>query len=395
MTIDPLELARALIRCPSVTPEDAGALAVLEGALKPLGFSCRRMPYKEAGTPDVDNLFARIGARAPHFCFAGHTDVVPVGDASGWTVDPFAAEVRDGRLYGRGASDMKGAIAAFVAAAARFVAESGGTRASNARGASFENFPGSISLLITGDEEGPSINGTAKMLKTLAAEGVTLDACLVGEPTNPKIFGEMAKIGRRGSLNAQLAVFGIQGHSAYPEATDNPIPRLLKMLAAITDAPLDPGSAHFQPSAVAVTSIDVGNAATNVTPAKASARFNVRFNDRHSGESLKRLLRERCEKIGGKFELAMLVTGEPFVVPPGPLSRLVVEAVREVTGRTPELSTHGGTSDARFIRNYCPVIEFGGVNATSHKVDEWMAIEDIGRLTEIYYLILKRFFAAP
>ena len=381
--IDPLALARALIRCPSVTPKDAGALGVLEGALTPLGFACRRMPYAETGTPDVDNLYAKLGARAPNFCFAGHTDVVPVGDKSGWTVDPFAAEVRDGRLYGRGASDMKGAIAAFAAAAARFVAENGG------------QVPGSISLLITGDEEGPSINGTAKVLKSLAAEGEKLDACLVGEPTSPKVFGEMAKIGRRGSLNATLAVHGIQGHSAYPEATDNPIPRLLKMLAAIADVPLDPGAAHFQPSTVAVTSIDVGNPASNVTPARAAARFNVRFNDRHSGASLKKLLGERCQAVGGKFELAMHVTGEPFVVPPGPLSRLVAEAVREVTGREPELSTHGGTSDARFIKNYCPVVEFGGVNATSHKVDEWMALEDLHRLVEIYYLILKRFFAAP
>ena len=381
MAIDPLELARALIRCPSVTPVDAGALGVLEGALGPLGFACRRMPYAEAGTPDVDNLYARLGSAAPHFCFAGHTDVVPVGDRAGWTVDPFAAEVRDGRLYGRGASDMKGAIAAFVAACARFTAEHGG------------RVPGSISMLITGDEEGPSINGTAKVLRTLAAEGVKFDACLVGEPTSPKAFGEMAKIGRRGSLNATLGVHGVQGHAAYPEATDNPIPRLLKMLSAIADVPLDPGSDHFQPSGVAITSIDVGNPATNVTPAKAEAKFNVRFNDRHSGDSLKKLLRERCEKIGGKFELAMLVTGEPFVVPPGPLSRLVVDAVREVVGREPELSTHGGTSDARFIRAYCPVVEFGGVNATSHKVDEWMALEDLNRLTEIYYRILKRFFA--
>ena len=382
MSIDALELARALIRCPSVTPVDAGALAVLEGALKPLGFACRRMPYAESGTPDVDNLYARFGSAAPNFCFAGHTDVVPVGDAKGWTVDPFAALVRDGRLYGRGASDMKGAIAAFVAAAARLIAETNG------------KIPGSISLMITGDEEGPSINGTAKVLKTLAAEGEKIDVCLVGEPTSPKKFGEMAKIGRRGSLNAAVTVHGVQGHSAYPEATDNPIPRLLRMLAEIADVPLDPGSDHFQPSTVAITSIDVGNPATNVTPAQASAKFNIRFNDRHSGESLKKLLRARCEKIGGRFELSMLVTGEPFVVPPGPLSRLVVDAVREVVGAEPELSTHGGTSDARFIRNYCPVVEFGGVNATSHKVDEWMAIEDLSRLVEIYYLILKRYFSA-
>ena len=382
MAIDPLELARALIRCPSVTPRDEGALAVLEGALKPLGFKFRRMPYSEAGTPDVDNLHAKLGKGAPHFCFAGHTDVVPIGDRSGWTVDPFAAEVKDGRLYGRGASDMKGAIAAFAGACARYIGEQGG------------HIPGSISFLVTGDEEGPSINGTAKALKTLAAEGEKFDACLVGEPTSPKIFGSMAKIGRRGSLNASLAVHGVQGHSAYPEATDNPIPRLLKMLSALADTPLDPGSAHFQPSTMAITSIDVGNPATNVTPAKAQARFNIRFNDRHSGDSLKKLLAERCQAVGGKFDLSMLVTGEPFVVPPGPLSQLVVDAVREVTGRAPELSTHGGTSDARFIRNYCPVVEFGGVNATSHKVDEWMALEDLHRLTEIYFLILQRFFAS-
>ncbi len=382
MAIDTLELARALIRCPSVTPEDAGALGVLEGALKSLGFACRRMPFAEAGTPDVDNLYARLGSAAPHFCFAGHTDVVPVGDRAGWTVDPFAAEVKNGRLHGRGASDMKGAIAAFAAAASRFAAANGG------------KIPGSISLMITGDEEGPSINGTAKVLKTLAAEGIKFDACLVGEPTSPKAFGEMAKIGRRGSLNGTLMVHGVQGHSAYPEATDNPIPRLLRMLSAVADIPLDPGSAHFQPSTVAVTSIDVGNPATNVTPARAQAKFNVRFNDRHSGESLKKLLAERIGGVGGTFDLSLHVTGEAFVFPPGPLSRLVVDAVREVTGREPELSTHGGTSDARFIKDYCPVVEFGGVNATSHKVDEWMAVEDLNRLVEIYYLILKRFFAA-
>jgi succinyl-diaminopimelate desuccinylase len=337
----------------------------------------------EPGTPDVENLYARFGSGRPHLCFAGHTDVVPVGEAKAWSRPPFGAEIHDGMLYGRGAVDMKGGIACFVAAALRHLERHGSRPA------------GSISYLITGDEEGPSINGTAKMLKTLAAEGEKIDACLVGEPTSPKTFGEMAKIGRRGSLNASLAVHGVQGHSAYPEATDNPIPRLLKMLSGIADVPLDPGSDHFQPSTVAVTSIDVGNPATNVTPAKAQAKFNVRFNDRHSGESLKKLLRERCDTIGGTFELTMHVTGEPFVVPPGPLSRLVTDAVREVTGREPALSTHGGTSDARFIRHYCPVIEFGGVNATSHKVDEWMALDDLARLVEIYYRILKRYFAAP
>lgn len=390
-THDPLPLAQDLIRCASVTPaasessrpfNDAGALAVLEAALKPLGFVCRRMPFSDVGTPDIDNLYARLGTTGPNFCFAGHTDVVPVGDASGWSVDPFGAVVKDGRLYGRGASDMKGAIAAFVAATARTVAETGGA------------IPGSISFLITGDEEGPSVNGTKKMLAQLARDGETLDACLVGEPTNPHALGDMAKIGRRGSLNATLTVHGTQGHSAYPENADNPIPRLMKMLAAVADVPLDHGSAHFPPSTTAITSIDVGNPATNVIPARATAKFNIRFNDRHTGTSLEKVLRERCSGAGGTFDLAVSVSGEAFVTPPGRLSEMVAAAVREATGKTPELSTTGGTSDARFIKDYCPVVEFGGVNATSHKVDEFMAVEDLSRLADIYYRVLKRFFAA-
>ncbi len=398
-THEPLPLAQALIRCASVTPaasessgdrtpagvtrpfNDEGALGVIEAALKPLGFICRRLPFSEPGTPDVDNLYARRGAAAPNFCFAGHTDVVPVGDRAGWSVDPFAATVKDGRLYGRGASDMKGAIAAFVAAAGRFIAETGG------------KFPGSISLLITGDEEGPSVNGTKKMLAALGHVGEKLDACLVGEPTNPTVLGEMAKIGRRGSLNATLTVHGTQGHSAYPENADNPIPRLMEMLSAIVDAPLDPGSAHFPPSTVAITSIDVGNLAANVIPARATARFNVRFNDRHGGASLEKLLRERLAGVGGKFDFEVSVTGEAFLTPPGRLSAMVIAAVREVTGKTPDLSTSGGTSDARFIKDYCEAVEFGGVNATAHHVDEFIELDELRRLADIYYLILKRFFA--
>lgn len=380
--IDPVELSRALIRCPSVTPIDAGALDVLHKTVAGLGFTCHRLPFSAPGTADVDNLYARLGRAAPNFCFAGHTDVVPIGERAQWTVDPFAAEIRDGRLYGRGAADMKGAIAAFVAACERFVRKAGG------------RFKGSISLLITGDEEGPAINGTAKALQWMRAQGETIDACLVGEPTNPKALGEMIKIGRRGSLNGVLTVYGVQGHSAYPENADNPIPRLMRMLAAITDEPLDSGTDHFQPSTVAITSIDVGNEASNVIPALARARFNVRFNDCHTGDSLKRLIEERLRAVGGRFEWAATVTGEAFLTPPGRLSDIVAAAVRAVTGMTPALSTTGGTSDARFIKDYCPIAEFGAINDTAHKVDENIALADLARLTEIYEAVLARYFDA-
>jgi succinyl-diaminopimelate desuccinylase len=378
--IDPVELSRALIRCPSVTPTDAGALDVLHKTLAGLGFTCHRLPFSAPGTADVDNLYARLGRAAPNFCFAGHTDVVPVGDRAQWTVDPFAAVIRDGRLYGRGAADMKGAIAAFVAACERFVRKAG------------NRFKGSISLLITGDEEGPAINGTVKALQWMRARDETLDACLVGEPTNPKTLGEMIKIGRRGSLNGVLAVYGAQGHSAYPENADNPIPRLMRMLAAITDKPLDNGTIHFQPSTVAITSIDVGNEASNVIPGTARARFNVRFNDRHTGDSLKRLIEERLRVVGGRFEWTATVTGEAFLTPPGRLSNIVADAVRAVTGLTPVLSTTGGTSDARFIKDYCPIAEFGAINDTAHKVDENITLADLARLTEIYEAVLARYF---
>ncbi len=378
--IDPVELSRALIRCPRVTPIDAGALDVLHKTLAGLGFACHRLPFSAPGTADVDNLYARLGRASPNFCFAGHTDVVPVGDRAQWAVDPFAAEIRDGRLYGRGAADMKGAIAAFVAGCERFVHKAG------------NRFKGSISLLITGDEEGPAINGTAKALQWMRTQGEAVDACLVGEPTNPKTLGEMIKIGRRGSLNGSLTVYGVQGHSAYPENADNPIPRLMRMLAAINDAPLDGGTAHFQPSTVAITSIDVGNEASNVIPATARARFNIRFNDRHTGDSLKRSIEERLQAVGGRFELALTVTGEAFLTSPGRLSDTVTAAVRAVTGLTPALSTTGGTSDARFIKDYCPVAEFGAINDTAHKVDENIALADIARLAEIYEAVLARYF---
>ena len=382
MSTDPLDLARALIRCPSVTPEDGGALTVLEEALKKLGFTCHRMTFSAPGTPDVDNLYARIGDGAPNFCFAGHSDVVPVGDAQGWSVDPFAAEIAGDRLVGRGAADMKGAIACFIAASARFLKRRGG------------DVPGSISLLITGDEEGPAVNGTVRVLDWMKERGETLDVCLVGEPTNPEALGETIKIGRRGSLNGHLTVVGAQGHVAYPQRADNPVPQLMRMLDKITAAPLDEGTEHFQPSNLEVTSVDVGNPAPNVIPARAEARFNIRFNDSHDGAGLERWLRESFDSVSAEYQLDIEISGEAFLTPPGDFSKLVENAVSGVTGKTPELNTSGGTSDARFIRHFCPVAEFGLVGATMHKTDESVTLDDIGALTEIYLRILDGYFPA-
>ena len=375
----PLALAQALIRCESVTPADGGALDVLQGALQTLGFTCHRLPFEEPGTATVDNLYARRGEGRPNFCFAGHTDVVPTGALADWSREPFAAHVEDGVLYGRGASDMKGAIAAFVAAVARFGAAGTGA--------------GSISLLITGDEEGPAINGTRKVLDWLAARGETLDVCLVGEPTNPEEIGEMVKIGRRGSLNGTLRVTGRQGHVAYPTLADNPLPRLVALLNALLALKLDEGTDHFQPSRLELTSIDVGNAATNVIPGTATARFNVRFNDRHTGASLEHTIRACLDAVGEPYELATEVSGEAFLTPPGPLSTIIAEAVAAVTGRTPALSTTGGTSDARFIKDHCPVAEFGLLSRTMHRTDECVPVEALERLADIYLGILERYFA--
>ncbi len=380
-TVDPLDLARTLIRCPSVTPEDGGALAALAAALAPLGFECHRLPFSEAGTADVDNLYARLGSGAPNFCFAGHTDVVPIGDPAAWSVDPFGAEIVDGALFGRGASDMKSAIACFVAAVDRFTARRG------------KDFGGSISLLITGDEEAESINGTAKMLGWLDERDEVLDACLVGEPTNPLNLGEMVKIGRRGSLTGRLLVTGTQGHTAYPQFADNPLPRLVAMLAAIDEGRLDEGTEHFPPSDLQLTTVDVGNEASNVIPAAARAAFNIRFNDLHTGDSLTRWLHERFASVGGDWHLDVTVSGEAFLTPPGPLSALVAAAIERITGRVPELGTTGGTSDARFIKDFCPVAEFGMISETAHKVDEKVAISDLAMLCDIYEAVLDGYFA--
>ncbi len=368
------------MRCPSVTPEDGGSLGTLAEALDRLGFRCHKLTFSEPGTQDVQNLYARLGEGAPHFCFAGHTDVVPVGDLTSWTVDPFGAEIHDGVLYGRGATDMKGAVAAFVGAVSRFLAATG------------EGFAGSISLLITGDEEGPAINGTTKVLDWVAERGETPDACLVGEPTNPTRLGEMIKIGRRGSLSGWITVPGVQGHTAYPHLADNPLPRLVRMLAALSGAALDEGTEHFQPTDLQLTTIDVGNAATNVIPGAARAAFNIRFNDRHTSASLIAWVEERLAEIGGEVTLDTHVSGESFLTPPGPFSDLLVRAVEAKTGMTPALSTTGGTSDARFIKDYCQVAEFGLISQTMHKIDERVSLADLAALSEIYQAVIEDYF---
>lgn len=379
MPIDPIALTRALIRCPSVTPENAGVLEVLEEALIPLGFVCHRLPFEGDGSHAVDNLFARYGSGAPHLCFAGHTDVVPAGDPGGWRYDPFGAEIHDGMLYGRGVEDMKAAIACFAAATASIV-EKG-------------DIPGSVSLLITNDEEGPGVNGTRKVLEWMEKEGHLPDYCLVGEPTNPTQLGEMAKIGRRGSINGVLCVEGTQGHVAYPHLADNPITVLVDMLHRLQTTPLDHGTDFFPPSSLQITSIDVGNTTTNMIPAKATARLNVRFNDLHTGESVRQWILARCHEVGENVSLEAAISGEAFHTEPGFLSDTLVQAVESVTGLTPALSTTGGTSDARFITHYCPVIEFGLTGRTAHQVNECAKTEDIMALTEIYAAFIRNIFS--
>jgi len=373
---DPVPLAQALIRCPSVTPEDHGALGVVQEALDQLGFTCHRMTFEEEGTAPVENLYARLGTGSPNLCFAGHTDVVPPGDLASWRFDPFAGAVEDGVLYGRGAVDMKGAIACFIAASARFLEQ--------------HRPAGSISFLITGDEEGPAINGTRKVLGWLRRRRETLDACLVGEPTCAEQLGDTVKIGRRGSLTGHLTVRGVQGHVAYPERADNPIPRLLAMLQALSE-PLDAGSDHFQPSELVITSIDVGNQSSNLIPAEARATFNVRFNDRHTARSLDQLLRARLDATGSEYRLETHAGAEAFHTTPGPFTDLLEALIERELGVVPELSTSGGTSDARFIKDVCPVVEFGLVGATIHQVDERVPIDDLEALTRVYQALLASF----
>jgi succinyl-diaminopimelate desuccinylase len=384
---DVVELTRALVRCESVTPREAGALQHLERTLEPLGFRCERMDFSQAGTDDVANLYARIGTSGRHFCFAGHSDVVPVGDLSSWTIGPFSAELSAGYLFGRGAADMKGAIAAFTEACARFLGRRG------------RDFGGSISLLITGDEEGPAVNGTVKMLKRLAERGETIDVCVVGEPTSSRRFGDMMKIGRRGSMNVEMVVRGVQGHVGYPERLDNPIHRLSALIEALVREPIDQGSTLFQPTSLQFTTVDVGNKATNIAPGTVRARFNTRFNELWTSKTLLAHLQERLDRAharlggNGTIELSAEVSGESFFTPPGPLSDLVAGAIRDVVGIEPELSTTGGTSDARFIRSYCPVLEFGLVGETMHKVDEKSAVDDLRTLSRVYETVLDRYFS--
>jgi succinyl-diaminopimelate desuccinylase len=376
---DPVALTQDLIRCPSVTPAEGGALDYLQAAFNALGATCTRLPFSDAeDTPDVDNLFARIGTAGPHLCFAGHTDVVPVGD--GWSADPFAADIKDGFLFGRGTADMKGAIACFTAAVARFQQKHG-------------HIPGSISFLITGDEEGPAINGTVKMLDWVVAHQHVPDACLVGEPTNPLQMGQMIKIGRRGSVNFVLTALGTQGHVAYPERARNPNHMLVDMLAALTATPLDHGSDHFQASSLQITSIDVGNPATNMIPNTAKAMINVRFNDLHSGESVAQWVKAKLNSTGHAYDLQYRISGESFVTQPGAFTDLLQHAIETVTQQKPELSTSGGTSDARFIQAIAPVCEFGLVGQTMHKADERVAVADLHTLTDIYSHIIEGWFA--
>jgi succinyl-diaminopimelate desuccinylase len=370
---DPLPLAQALIRCASVTPADAGAQDVLSDALRRLGFTVTPLRYG-----DIDNLFARIGSGSPHVCFAGHTDVVPVG-AANWQSGPFAGEVRNGVLYGRGACDMKGGIAAFVAAAAQHLADA--------------SPHGSISLLITGDEEGPAVDGTVRVLEWMRTNEQIPDFCIVGEPTCPVTLGDMVKIGRRGSLNAKLTVHGTQGHVAYPQRADNPVHRLIRIADALTAAPLDAGNDWFQPSSLQFTSIDVGNPVTNVIPASASAMLNIRFNSDHTGAALSAWLRAVIEQHAERFDLDIAISGESFLTEPGPLVDTLRRAIVDATGVEPKLDTGGGTSDARFIARYCPVAEFGLVGATMHQADERVPVSELRDLARIYRGILAAFLA--
>ena len=382
---DPVQLAQALIRCRSVTPAEAGALALIESLLRPAGFCCHRLTMREPGTPDVENLYARLGTGGPHLCFAGHTDVVNAGEETAWAHPPFAGVIDAGILYGRGAVDMKGSIACFLAAAMAHLAEKGGLQ------------HGSLSLLITGDEESVAVNGTRKLLDWLKQRDEKIDACLVGEPTSADRLGDEVKIGRRGYLNAALVVLGKQGHSAYGEKAENPIPKLARIIDRLATAVLDSGTEHFQRSSLEPTIISVPNTATNVIPGSARANFNIRYNDLHNRPELEDWVRRQCqaaaEEVGAKFTLAFEGSGDVFRTKPGPLIELMSAAVEAITGHKPSLTTNGGTSDARFIKDFCPVVEFGLRNATAHQVDEHVPIAELATLTAIYRHFIAAFLA--
>ncbi|WP_150525179.1 succinyl-diaminopimelate desuccinylase [Roseibium sediminis] len=380
-----VRIARDLIRCPSVTPDEGGALSSLQSLLEAAGFRVDRVTFSDVDTPDVENLFATIGTGKPHFVFAGHTDVVPPGDNTLWTHAPFEGDIQDGRLFGRGAVDMKGGIAAFAAAALSYVEESG------------PDFGGQISFLITGDEEGPAVNGTVKLLEWAQQQGHFFDACIVGEPTNPDVLGDAIKVGRRGSLSGIIEVIGTQGHAAYPHLANNPIPGMVKLLGGLDAMVLDDGNERFQPSNLEIVSIDVGNKAFNVIPAKVTANFNIRFNDQWGLDSLKGKVTQTLQEAapdGLNWTLTFKRDcSESFLTRDEALIETLSRSIQTETGRTPELSTGGGTSDARFIKNYCPVVEFGLVGQTMHKIDEHVAIDDLDSLTRVYLQFLKDYFA--
>jgi succinyl-diaminopimelate desuccinylase len=383
MAADSVTLARDLLRCPSVTPEEGGALAYLEHVFKDAGFVTHRVTFSEPGTPDVDNLYARIGTGTPHLMFAGHTDVVPPGEDTAWSHPPFGGEIADDLLYGRGAVDMKGAIACAVAAVLDHLAARGG------------RISGSVSFLITGDEESVAVNGTVKLLQWAAARGEKFDHCILGEPGNREAIGDTIKIGRRGSLNGTLIVHGRQGHVAYPQLADNPVRGLVTLMSALMAEPLDHGSENFDPSNLEFTTIDTNNKTVNVIPAEARARFNIRFNDHHTQASLKQLIEQRVAAAGSTVRHSFiweLSNADVFIAARGEFIELVAGAVKEVTGNTPALSTSGGTSDARFIKNYCPVVEFGLVGATMHQTDERVPLAHLRTLTEVYRRILQKYF---
>ena len=381
---DPIALTQALVRCPSVTPTEGGALALLGAVLSSAGFRVERPVFSEPGMPDVENLYARIGDDGPVFLIAGHTDVVPPGDLAAWTHDPFAAEIEGGVLYGRGACDMKGGLAAMICAAIRY-------RRANPEA------PGSIAFLVTGDEEGPAVNGTVKLLAWADRRGERFDHCLLGEPTNPAAMSDMIKIGRRGSLTGKLTVQGVQGHVGYPQLARNPIRDMVRLLAGLEASPLDAGTEHFDPSNLEVTTLDVGNPATNVIPAQAKAVFNIRFNDLWTPETLAAEVEQRLRDAAGntvRYEISFEPTNAvAFLTKPGPFVAMVTDAVEAETGKRPVLSTTGGTSDARFIKNYCPVVEYGVVGRTMHQIDERVAIADLVTLERITHRLLTDYFA--
>ena len=384
-TYDPVALARDLMRCRSVTPAEGGALALIERVLGSAGFRVHRVTFAEPATAPVENLYARIGSATPHLCFAGHTDVVPPGDEANWSHPPFAGEIAGDLLYGRGAVDMKGAVACALAASLEHLAARGGKPT------------GSISFLITGDEESIAVNGTVKLLQWAAERGERFDHCILGEPSNAATIGDTIKVGRRGSLNGTLVVIGKQGHVAYPQLADNPVRGLVTLMSALMAAPLDHGSAHFEPSNLEFTSIDIGNPVVNLIPGEARARFNIRFNDCHSQPSLKTLIEHRARDAAGE-RVRWRIDWEPsnadwFLTGPSPFLDLVVGAIKQVTGNEPKLSTTGGTSDARFIRAHCPVVEFGLVGRTMHKLNEHVTVQDIRCLSDIYKAVLDAYFA--